>query len=131
LSTPSNGGKGALGGTALPLRTKFGISDILISEIQMKTVVMGRRGTLVVPAQVRRRFRLEEGTPLTLEEREDGILIRPVRLKPPEVEVYTPQRLAEFFLNNAMDREDYLEARKEVAAMGLDPDSVDHLRWPE
>lgn len=68
---------------------------------------------------------------MVVEEREDGILLRPINAKAPEVEIYTPERLAEFFLNNAMDREDYLNARKEVTAMGIDPDSIDHLRWPE
>jgi hypothetical protein len=56
--------------------------------------------------------------------------MRPAVTTPIEVEVYTPERLAEFFLNNAMDTKDYLEARKEVVAMGIDPDSIDHQRWP-
>jgi len=38
-----------------------------------------------------------------------------------EPEIYTPGRLAEFFLNNAMDKLDYLSARKEVESMGIDP----------
>jgi AbrB family looped-hinge helix DNA binding protein len=96
----------------------------------MKTVVMGKRGTVVVPAKMRKRYRLDEGSPMLFEEREDGILLRPMSTTNPEVEIYTPERLAEFFLNNAMDREDYLEARKQVAEMGIDPDSIDHLRWP-
>lgn len=96
----------------------------------MKTVVMGKRGTVVVPAKIRRRYQLDEGSPMAFEEREEGILIRPLVAKAPEVEVYTPERLAEFFLNNAMDREDYMRAREEVSAMGIDPDSIDHLRWP-
>jgi hypothetical protein len=47
-----------------------------------------------------------------------------------EIEVYTPERLAEFFLNNAMDKDDYLQARKEVESMGIDPDSIDHRLCP-
>jgi hypothetical protein len=39
--------------------------------------------------------------------------------------------MAEFFLNHAMDRDDYLEARKEVEAMGIDLDSIDHIQRPE
>ncbi len=96
----------------------------------MKTVVMGKRGTVVVPAKIRKRYRLDEGSPMQFEEREDGILIRPMIAAQPEVEIYTPERLAEFFLNNAMDRDDYLDARKQVTEMGIDPDSIDHLRWP-
>jgi AbrB family looped-hinge helix DNA binding protein len=96
----------------------------------MQTVVIGKRGTVVIPAKLRKRYRLDEGSPLLIEEREEGILMRPAVGSPAEVEIYTPERLAEFFLNNAMDKEDYLEARKEVEAMGIDPDSIDHLRWP-
>lgn len=97
----------------------------------MKTVVMGKRGTVVIPAKIRQRYNFDEGTPLVVEEREDGVLMRPAAASAPEVEIYTPERLAEFFLNNVMTREGYLEARKDVAAMGIDPDSIDHLRWPE
>ncbi len=96
----------------------------------MQTILIGKRGTVVIPAKMRKRYRLDEGSPMLIEEREDGILMRPAVTTPVEVEIYTPERLAEFFLNNAMDREDYLEARKEVEAMGIDPDSVDHLHWP-
>ena len=96
----------------------------------MKTIVMGKRGTLVIPAKLRTRYRLDEGSAIQVEEREDGILIRPFAGAAPQVEIYSPQRLAEFFLNNAMDREDYLDARQRVTALGIDPDSVEHLRWP-
>jgi AbrB family looped-hinge helix DNA binding protein len=96
----------------------------------MQTVVIGKRGTVVIPVKLRKRYRLDEGGTMLIEEREDGILMRPAVTTPIDVEVYTPERLAEFFLNNAMDTEDYLEARKEVVAMGIDPDSIDHQRWP-
>jgi AbrB family looped-hinge helix DNA binding protein len=96
----------------------------------MQTVLIGKRGTVVIPAKIRKRYRLDEGSPMLMEEREDGILMRPAATTPVDVEIYTPERLAEFFLNNAMDKEDYLEARKDVEAMGIDPDSIDHSRWP-
>ena len=96
----------------------------------MQTVIIGKRGTVVIPAKIRKRYKLDEGSPILIEEREDGILMRPAVTTPIEVEIYTPERLAEFFLNNAMDEEDYLDARKEVESMGIDPDSIDHLRWP-
>ena len=58
------------------------------------------------------------------EEREDGILIRPAVVL--SVEVYTPERKAEFLLSNAIDAEDYARAREEVRKLGLDPDSIPH-----
>jgi AbrB family looped-hinge helix DNA binding protein len=97
----------------------------------MQTVVIGKRGTVVIPAKMRKRYKLDDGSPLLMEEREDGILMRPAVTAPVEVEIYTPERLAEFFLNNVMTRDGYLEARKDVEQMGINPDSIDHIRWPE
>jgi AbrB family looped-hinge helix DNA binding protein len=87
---------------------------------------MGKRGTIVVPAEFRKRFGLDEGALIIAEEREDGILLRPAVAVP--VEVYTPERRAEFLLNNAVDDEDYREIVKEVRAMGLDPDDIPHRK---
>jgi len=97
----------------------------------MQTVVMGKRGTVVVPAKIRKRYKLDEGSPMLVEERAEGFLIRPAITTPVDVEIYTPERLAEFFLNNVLTKEGYLEARKDVEAMGVNPDSIDHIRWPE
>ena len=58
------------------------------------------------------------------EEREDGILIRPAVVL--SVEVYTPERKAEFLLSNAIDAEDYARAREEVRKLGLDLNSIPH-----
>ena len=66
----------------------------------MDTAKLGKRGTLVIPAKLRHRFALKEGDLLVTEEREDGILLRPAVAVP--VEIYTPERKAEFFLNNAV-----------------------------
>lgn len=46
--------------------------------------------------------------------------------KLPPVEVYTPERIAEFLLNNAVDGKDYEWALKKVREMGLDPSKIDH-----
>jgi len=97
----------------------------------MKTVVMGKRGTVVIPAKIRQRFKLDEGSPMLIEEREDGLLMRPAITIPVGVEAYTPERLAEFCLNNVLTKEGYLEARKYVEQMGINPELIDHIRWPE
>ena len=75
---------------------------------------VGKRGTVVIPARLRRRFGIEDGGFVIAEEREDGILIRPAHSQP--IEVYTPERKAEFLLNNALDAADYAAAVEEVAA---------------
>jgi len=87
---------------------------------------IGRRGTVVIPAKLRRRFGLEEGSFALVEERAEGVLIRPAVVMP--VEVYTPERRAEFLLNNAVSAADYRRARAEIRRMGLDPDGIDHVK---
>ncbi len=44
------------------------------------------------------------------------------------MEIYNPERKAEFLLNNAVDEADYRKARKEVRKLGVDPDSIPHWR---
>jgi hypothetical protein len=43
-------------------------------------------------------------------------------------ERYTPRRLAQFLLQNAVDAADYAAARREVKKLGLDPDAIPHDR---
>ncbi|MGH9361444.1 MAG: AbrB/MazE/SpoVT family DNA-binding domain-containing protein [Thermoanaerobaculia bacterium] len=81
---------------------------------------------MVIPARLRQRFGLEEGSLVRLEEGPGGLTIRPAAALP--IEIYSPERKAEFLLNNAVDAEDYAGAVEEVRRMGLDPDSIPHLR---
>ncbi len=90
----------------------------------METSKVGKRGTLVVPARLRRKFGIEEGRLVVAEERADGILIRPAVALP--VEIYSPERKAEFLLSNAVDAEDFRAAVAEVKKMGLEPASIPH-----
>ncbi len=87
---------------------------------------VGRRGTVVLPAKLRRRLGIEEGSFVVAEEREDGILIRPATVLP--LEIYTPERRAEFLLNNAVSAEDDRRARAEVKRLSLDADRIKHQR---
>ena len=81
---------------------------------------------MVIPAALRRRFGLEEGSLVVTEETREGILIRPAIAVP--LEVYSSERRAEFLLSNAVDEEDYMGAREEVRGMGLDPETIPHPR---
>ncbi len=92
----------------------------------MEAAKVGKRGAVIVPARLRRRYGIEEGTFVTAEPHEDGILIRPAVIVP--VERYAPERKAEFLLSNATDARDYRRARKEVKKLGLDPDAIPHRR---
>jgi AbrB family looped-hinge helix DNA binding protein len=92
----------------------------------MESAKVGKRGAIIVPAKLRRRFGIEEGSMIIAEETDDGILIRPAVVVP--VERYSPERKAEFLLANATSQPDYRKARKAVRDLGLDPDLIPHQR---
>jgi len=92
--------------------------------MKLETSKVGKRGMIVLPAALRKKFGIEEGSYVIAEDRNEGILIRPAAVVP--IEMYTPERIAEFFLNNAVSKDDYEEALKEVRKLGLDPDKIDH-----
>jgi len=92
----------------------------------MESAKVGKRGAIIVPARLRRRFGIEEGSMIIAEEKDDGILIRPAVVVP--VEKYSPERKAEFLLANTTSQADYRRARKAVRELGLDPDSIPHRR---
>ena len=92
----------------------------------IEACTVGDRGDIIVPAELRKKFRMDEGSIVVAEEREDGILIRPADAYP--YEIYTPERKAEFILTGAIDEEDYQDARETVRQMGLDPDTIEHYR---
>ncbi len=85
---------------------------------------VGKRGAVIIPIGLRKKYGLEEGSLLIAEARTEGVLLRPVATIP--LEIYTAERKAEFLLNNAVTSEDYAWAVKEVRKMGLDPDKVPH-----
>jgi AbrB family looped-hinge helix DNA binding protein len=92
--------------------------------MQNATAKIGKRGTIVIPANIRQNYGLEEGSQVIVEVRSEGLLLRPVVTLP--VELYSPERKAEFLLNNAITQADYDQAVKEVRKMGLDPDEIPH-----
>ena len=85
-----------------------------------------KRGTVVIPAPLRKRYGLEEGREILVEETAEGLLLRPAVTLP--VEMYSKERRAAFLLENAVNRGDYKRAREEVRKLGLDPDAIPHER---
>jgi AbrB family looped-hinge helix DNA binding protein len=92
----------------------------------MEVSKVGKRGAVVVPARLRRKFGIEEGGLVVAEERPEGILIRPAAAVP--IEIYTPERRAEFLLSNAVDTKDYQAAIQEVHKLGIDPTKIPHYK---
>jgi AbrB family looped-hinge helix DNA binding protein len=87
---------------------------------------IGKRGTVVIPAPLRKKYGFEEGSQLIVEALPDGVFLRPVVTLP--VEIYTPERKAEFILNNTITLEEYALAVKKVHNMGLDPETIPHKK---
>ncbi|MCE9613325.1 MAG: AbrB/MazE/SpoVT family DNA-binding domain-containing protein [Lentisphaerae bacterium] len=92
----------------------------MITEISR----VGKRGTFVIPADLRRRFNVTEGSFVSAEETAEGILLRPTAIMP--METYSVVRKAEFLLSNAVDAADYADAVKVVKAMGVSPSTIRH-----
>jgi AbrB family looped-hinge helix DNA binding protein len=86
---------------------------------------IGKRGTMVIPATLRRLFDLHEGDTMIAEDHGDGILLRPAVMVP--IEKYSKKRKAGFLLSNAISKIDYQNACKQVKALGLDPKKIKHI----
>ncbi|MDA8165030.1 MAG: AbrB/MazE/SpoVT family DNA-binding domain-containing protein [Desulfobacteraceae bacterium] len=93
-----------------------------------ETCSIGKRGTVVIPARIRKHLGLKEGSLIIAEEHEDGVLLRPAVAVP--LETYSTERKAEFILSDAVDKADYEKAVAEVRKMGLDPEKIPHFRPP-
>jgi AbrB family looped-hinge helix DNA binding protein len=90
------------------------------------TSKVGKRGTVVIPSRLRRRFGFEEGSLVIAEEAAEGVLIRPAAAV--ALEIYSPERRAEFLLSNAVDARDYERVVRLVRRMGLDPVVIPHRK---
>jgi AbrB family looped-hinge helix DNA binding protein len=97
----------------------LGYSDMWRVGMSQDAMRMGKRGTVVLPARLRKKFGLDEGSMLIAEEKPEGILVRPAALLP--LETYTPERKAEFILSNAVDEEDYALALRVVEKLWVNP----------
>ena len=87
---------------------------------------VGKRGTVVIPAGLRRRFNVAEGSFIMAEERPEGILLRPAAVLP--MESYSSERKAEFLLSNAVNAADYADTIKAARSMGVDPAMIKHRK---
>jgi AbrB family looped-hinge helix DNA binding protein len=93
-----------------------------------EATTVGKRGTVVIPARLRKRLSIHEGDAVLMEEHEGGVLVRPAITLP--IEIYTPERKAEFLLGSAMTAADYAWAQAEVRRLGLDPGTIPHQQPP-
>jgi len=81
----------------------------------MEVLKLGKDRTLTLPEDLCALLKMEEGDPFAISVKDGYMEISSV------IEIYTPERIAEFHLNNALDEEGYRWAVKEVLSMGIDP----------
>jgi AbrB family looped-hinge helix DNA binding protein len=62
------------------------------------TLQIGSRGTLTLPKKIREKFGLAGDSIVSVEDTEEGILIRPAAVFP--MEIYSEERIAEFDAQN-------------------------------
>jgi AbrB family looped-hinge helix DNA binding protein len=91
----------------------------------METIRMGKRGTLVIPAKIRKQFGLEDGSLLVTEATNGEIRLRPALVYEPER--WSPERTAYFMLINSMTKEEWDRMIPDAIAMGVDPTKIDGL----
>jgi AbrB family looped-hinge helix DNA binding protein len=97
-----------------------------MQRAQMQTSRIGKRGVVVIPANLRKKYGLNEGDIVIAEAGSEGILIKPAVTLP--VEMYSKERIAEFLLTNSINDSDYKKNIKEVRKTGIDPEKVSHKK---
>jgi AbrB family looped-hinge helix DNA binding protein len=92
-------------------------------------VQMGKRGTLVIPAKVRKALGLTDGSFLVLQQREGYVELHPAQLDVAmSTTVDAKVEQAQQLLNAAQGLGEYLAAIEEVRRMGLEPEDIPHDR---
>ncbi len=89
------------------------------------TIKMGKRGTIVLPAKLRKQFGLEDGSLLVTEAKDGEIRIRPAFLYEPPV--WSPEETAYYILINSMTKDEWDENLPYVLELGVDPVKVEGI----
>jgi AbrB family looped-hinge helix DNA binding protein len=89
------------------------------------TIKMGKRGTIVLPAKLRKQFGLGDGSLLVTEAKDGEIRLRPAFLYEPPV--WSPEEKAYFILINSMTKEEWDRNLPYVLELGVDPTKIEGL----
>ncbi len=90
---------------------------------------MGKRGTVVIPAKLRKKLSMTDGCMLLVSEEDGFIRLRLAKVLNPDIESEMRLRLAQRLLSGAQDLGEYFVAMEEVRRMGFDPDEIPHERY--
>ena len=89
------------------------IPEYRIPENTVDTVKLGRNGQLSLPRSVMKRLHLRGNETLLLDVSADGVIqLRPAAVLP--IEMYTPERIAEFERESEVDADTRAAARNAV-----------------
>ena len=91
----------------------------------METIKMGKRGTVVIPAKLRKQFGLDDGSLLVTEAKDGEIRLRPASVYEPEV--WSPETRAYYILINSSTKEEWDRNLPDVLALGVDPAKIDGI----
>ena len=90
-------------------------------------IQMGKRGTVVIPAKMRKKLSMLDGCLLLVGETEGVIRLRVAKVMNPDAD--SRLKMAQCLLSRAEDLGEYFSAMEEVRRMGFDPDEVPHERY--
>lgn len=90
---------------------------------------MGKRGTVVIPAKLRKKLGMSDGCMLLVSEDDGCVRLRLAKVLNPDMESEMRLRLAQRLLSGAQDLGEYFAAMEEVRRMGFDPDEIPHERY--
>lgn len=88
-------------------------------------IKMGKRGTFVLPAKLRKQFGLTDGSLLTVEAKDGAIRLRPAYVYEPEV--WSDETRAYFILINSITKEEWDSNLPDVLELGIDPTKIKGL----
>ncbi len=89
------------------------------------TIKMGKRGTIVLPAKLRKELGLEDGSLLVTEAKFGEIRLRPALVY--EQEAWSPEETAYFILINSMTKEEWDRNIPHALELGVDPARIEGL----
>jgi len=73
-----------------------------------QTLIVSTRGQITLPADIRKQFGIKSGEPIIIEDRNGELVLKPATVL--ELEMYTPEQVAEWDKQDALSS----EARAEV-----------------
>jgi bifunctional DNA-binding transcriptional regulator/antitoxin component of YhaV-PrlF toxin-antitoxin module len=88
---------------------------------------MGKRGTVVIPAKLRKKFGMTDGCLLGIREVDGAVELRLAKVL--SVDGDARLKMAQRLLSGAEDLGEYFAAMEEVRRMGFEPDEVPHERY--